>query len=283
MASEKVSAIIESIEGLNVLELVDLKKSMEEKWGVTAAAPEHHALVPLSRMSSPPPSSSSAITRASGGSAHHVAQRAPAAAIEAPPSSAWITSASVCPSKSLTSERSWAATSASTRHRAKVRPPPGMGRTSSPASTRCRSARSPPSRSCKCRRSVSLEWSYMDDRWRREGLRDKVDRRRAATRRRAALAFVGRTARPGPVSPRLISGMSGRRVCWQLRGKRRPQSVVGTLFETRRSSPRCSGRAFLLQPPGRDGHAAQAFAPRRSSRSSVCARASQAIGPGALR
>ena len=39
MASEKVSAIIESIEGLNVLELVDLKKTMEEKWGVTAAAP----------------------------------------------------------------------------------------------------------------------------------------------------------------------------------------------------------------------------------------------------
>ena len=39
MASDKVNAIIESIEGLNVLELVDLKKSMEEKWGVTAAAP----------------------------------------------------------------------------------------------------------------------------------------------------------------------------------------------------------------------------------------------------
>ena len=39
MASEKVNAIIESIEGLNVLELVDLKKTMEEKWGVTAAAP----------------------------------------------------------------------------------------------------------------------------------------------------------------------------------------------------------------------------------------------------
>jgi large subunit ribosomal protein L7/L12 len=39
MASEKVDAIIESIEGLNVLELVELKKSMEEKWGVTAAAP----------------------------------------------------------------------------------------------------------------------------------------------------------------------------------------------------------------------------------------------------
>ena len=39
MASDKVSSIIESIEGLNVLELVELKKTMEEKWGVTAAAP----------------------------------------------------------------------------------------------------------------------------------------------------------------------------------------------------------------------------------------------------
>lgn len=39
MASEKVSSIIEIIEALNVLELVELKKSMEEKWGVTAAAP----------------------------------------------------------------------------------------------------------------------------------------------------------------------------------------------------------------------------------------------------
>ena len=39
MASDKVGSIIESIEGLNVLELVELKKSMEDKWGVTAAAP----------------------------------------------------------------------------------------------------------------------------------------------------------------------------------------------------------------------------------------------------
>ncbi|NTU81697.1 MAG: 50S ribosomal protein L7/L12 [Chloroflexales bacterium] len=39
MASDKVNAIIESIEVLNVLELVELKKTMEEKWGVTAAAP----------------------------------------------------------------------------------------------------------------------------------------------------------------------------------------------------------------------------------------------------
>jgi large subunit ribosomal protein L7/L12 len=39
MASDKVNSIVESIEGLNVLELVELKKTMEDKWGVTAAAP----------------------------------------------------------------------------------------------------------------------------------------------------------------------------------------------------------------------------------------------------
>jgi large subunit ribosomal protein L7/L12 len=39
MASDKVNGIIESIETLNVLELVELKKTMEDKWGVTAAAP----------------------------------------------------------------------------------------------------------------------------------------------------------------------------------------------------------------------------------------------------
>jgi large subunit ribosomal protein L7/L12 len=39
MASEKVLDIISSIEQLNVLELVELKKEMEDKWGVTAAAP----------------------------------------------------------------------------------------------------------------------------------------------------------------------------------------------------------------------------------------------------
>jgi large subunit ribosomal protein L7/L12 len=39
MASDKVNSIIESMEALNVLELVELKKAMEDKWGVTAAAP----------------------------------------------------------------------------------------------------------------------------------------------------------------------------------------------------------------------------------------------------
>jgi large subunit ribosomal protein L7/L12 len=46
MASDKVNSIIESIETLNVLELVELKKTMEEKWGVTAAAPMAMAAVP---------------------------------------------------------------------------------------------------------------------------------------------------------------------------------------------------------------------------------------------
>jgi large subunit ribosomal protein L7/L12 len=39
MASAKVDAIVEALEGLNVLELVELKKTLEEKWGVTASAP----------------------------------------------------------------------------------------------------------------------------------------------------------------------------------------------------------------------------------------------------
>jgi large subunit ribosomal protein L7/L12 len=39
MASEKVESVISAIEELNVLELVELKNTMEEKWGVTAAAP----------------------------------------------------------------------------------------------------------------------------------------------------------------------------------------------------------------------------------------------------
>jgi large subunit ribosomal protein L7/L12 len=46
MASEKIDAIIASLEGLNVLELVELKKTMEEKWGVTAAAPVFAGAMP---------------------------------------------------------------------------------------------------------------------------------------------------------------------------------------------------------------------------------------------
>jgi large subunit ribosomal protein L7/L12 len=39
MSSEKVTEILTAIEALNVLELIELKKTMEEKWGVSAAAP----------------------------------------------------------------------------------------------------------------------------------------------------------------------------------------------------------------------------------------------------
>lgn len=41
-----VQEIIEAIEKLNVLELVELKKSLEERWGVTAAAPVVAAAAP---------------------------------------------------------------------------------------------------------------------------------------------------------------------------------------------------------------------------------------------
>ena len=47
MASDKVNGIIESIETLNVLELVELKKEMEEKRGVTAAAPVFAGAAPV--------------------------------------------------------------------------------------------------------------------------------------------------------------------------------------------------------------------------------------------
>jgi len=39
MASEKVQAILESIQGLTLLEAAELSKSMEEAFGVSAAAP----------------------------------------------------------------------------------------------------------------------------------------------------------------------------------------------------------------------------------------------------
>ena len=35
----KVDEIVEAVEKLSVLELVELKKSLEDRWGVTAAAP----------------------------------------------------------------------------------------------------------------------------------------------------------------------------------------------------------------------------------------------------
>jgi len=42
----KTEEIIEAIEKLSVLELVELKQALEERWGVTAAAPVMAAAVP---------------------------------------------------------------------------------------------------------------------------------------------------------------------------------------------------------------------------------------------
>ena len=42
----KTEKIIEAIEKLSVLELVELKQALEERWGVTAAAPVMAAAVP---------------------------------------------------------------------------------------------------------------------------------------------------------------------------------------------------------------------------------------------
>src|SRR5438105_2398978 len=39
MASDKVQAIIDSLNGLSVLEISELSKALQEAWGVTAAAP----------------------------------------------------------------------------------------------------------------------------------------------------------------------------------------------------------------------------------------------------
>ena len=46
MAEEKVTKIIEQVEQLSVLELADLVKALEEKFGVTAAAPVAVAAAP---------------------------------------------------------------------------------------------------------------------------------------------------------------------------------------------------------------------------------------------
>ncbi len=51
MASDKVNGIIATIESLNVLELVELKKTMEDKWGVTAAAPMFAGAAPVAAAS----------------------------------------------------------------------------------------------------------------------------------------------------------------------------------------------------------------------------------------
>jgi large subunit ribosomal protein L7/L12 len=46
VASEKVQSIIEQLNGLNVLEISELSKALQEAWGVTAAAPVAVAAAP---------------------------------------------------------------------------------------------------------------------------------------------------------------------------------------------------------------------------------------------
>jgi large subunit ribosomal protein L7/L12 len=53
MASEKVEAVITAMEGLNVLELVELKKEMEARWDVTAAAPMPMAMPGMAAAGAP--------------------------------------------------------------------------------------------------------------------------------------------------------------------------------------------------------------------------------------
>src|SRR5438876_2403523 len=46
MASDKVQTIIDSLNGLSVLEISELSKALQDAWGVTAAAPVAAAAAP---------------------------------------------------------------------------------------------------------------------------------------------------------------------------------------------------------------------------------------------
>ena len=53
MASEKVTKIIEELNGLNVLEIAELSKALQEVWGVTAAAQVAVAAAPSAAADAP--------------------------------------------------------------------------------------------------------------------------------------------------------------------------------------------------------------------------------------
>ena len=60
--NENTAKILEMIEGMTVLEMSELVKAMEDKFGVSAAAPVAVAAVPVAALSRPPrrrPSSTS--------------------------------------------------------------------------------------------------------------------------------------------------------------------------------------------------------------------------------
>ena len=45
--SEKLEQLVETLDGLTLLEAVELSKMLQEKWGVSAAAPMAMAGVPM--------------------------------------------------------------------------------------------------------------------------------------------------------------------------------------------------------------------------------------------
>ena len=53
MASEKVQAIIEQLNTLNVLEIAELSKALQEAWGVSAAAAVSVAAAPAGAVAAP--------------------------------------------------------------------------------------------------------------------------------------------------------------------------------------------------------------------------------------
>lgn len=53
MKAMKIEEIVEAIEKLSVVELVELKKALESRWGVTAAAPVMAAAAPSAAAAAP--------------------------------------------------------------------------------------------------------------------------------------------------------------------------------------------------------------------------------------
>ena len=68
MASEKITALIEEVKALTVLELSELVKALEEKFGVSAAAPVAVAAAPVAEAAAAAEQSEFDVILASAGS-----------------------------------------------------------------------------------------------------------------------------------------------------------------------------------------------------------------------
>ncbi len=53
MASEKLEKVLQEIESMTLLEVAELVKMMEERWGISAAAPVAVAAVPAAAEAAP--------------------------------------------------------------------------------------------------------------------------------------------------------------------------------------------------------------------------------------